>query len=511
MYIKRYFLIIIFFCILVNSGVGKVNSTKTKKPNIIFILADDLGYGDVSALNKDSKIPTPSFERLSDEGVTFTDAHTTSSICTPSRYSLMTGRYPVRGRNNRNIRLINGYGKHLIPKSRLTVASLLKSQGYKTACIGKWHLGMDMPLKQKNTIDPSQSISNGPNVNGFDYYYGISASLDFPPYIYIENNRFVGEANQKTKSRLFPFYHRAGEIEENFSFVDSLDHLTLKAINYIKENAEKNTPFFLYFPLTGPHKPVLPHERFKGKTSLNDYGDFVHQVDNTIGRILKIIDELEIKDETLLFVSSDNGSFMRNLKEDQSYFKKVPSQLGHKDDESVQGYFPENHRANHLLRGTKADIYEGGNRVPFFLWGYGLKKKEIDYPISLTDFLATVADVTGYKLNKSKEAEDSYSFFPYLISKTKYNRPPIIMQSMRVAMAIRKGDWKLIFSSGSGGRANPPGKNFRGDYQLYNLKKDLSEKNNLINNKTKKVTKKIKELKKDFIKIMPKSFLKYKL
>ena len=316
------------FAILALLAGCKTNKTpEPKNPNIIIILADDLGTGDVNCYNPKSKIPTPNLDKVADQGIRFTDAHTNSAVCTPTRYGIITGRYCWRTRLKRGV--LNGFSGHLIDPDRTTIASLLKGQGYYTAGVGKWHLGMDFP-KDSNKVDYAGIIKNSPNVNGFDYFYGISASLDFPPYVYIENDRFTQVPTQKQEKLGFPRYLRSGDKAENFDFETAWENLLEKAEHVIDTRPEDN-PMFMYFALPSPHKPVWPDSRFVGKTELGAYGDFVHQTDYIVGRVVKKLKEQGIEENTLLMITSDNGSFMYRLNED--------SEEDHLSNEGSTGLF----------------------------------------------------------------------------------------------------------------------------------------------------------------------------
>jgi arylsulfatase A-like enzyme len=304
------FLLIFFVC--------ATSAFAADRPNIVYILADDMGYGDISSLNENSKIPTPNIDRIAKEGRIFTDAHSGSGVCSPTRYGILTGRYSWRTRMNYGV--VWGYSRPLIETTRVTVASLLKDKGYNTACIGKWHLGMDMATKDGRGVDATgenvdtrafigdidwdRCIEGGPTALGFDYYFGISASLDMHPYIYIENDRFVG-AGTATKD----FYLRGtnpGPAGEDFEAVDVMPDLTRKTVEYIEAQSD-NTPFFVYMPLTAPHIPIVPAEDFRGRSPLGDYGDFVLQVDHSIGEVLNALDRKGFRDDTLVIFTSDNG------------------------------------------------------------------------------------------------------------------------------------------------------------------------------------------------------------
>ncbi len=446
-----------------------VASQAADKPNIIFILADDLGYGDVSCLNPESKLKTPNMDRLAAEGMRFTDAHSGSAVCTPTRYGVVTGRYCWRSRQKAGV--LNGYSRHLINPDRLTVADVMKNAGYHTACIGKWHLGMDFPKNGKK-VDYTQKIKNGPNSLGFDYFFGISASLDFPPYVYMENDRFTEVASESFKRVGFPAYSRGGEIAPNFKHVKALDTLTEKAVEFIGKHAKADKPFFLYFPLSSPHKPVLPAPRFRGKSGLGWYGDFVMQTDDVIGRVLKALKDNDVDDDTLLMMTSDNASFMYRITKGD----------GHTTKQSVQGFKPDVHQSNYHFRGTKADIYEGGHHVPFFArWPKTVKAgTECKTTICTTDLMATCAAVVGTKLPDTA-GEDSYNLLPYLMEKASaVPRVNVVNHSINGSFALRNGTWKMIFSDGSGGRQKPKGGRWKKPWQLYDLENDSSEKTNVI-------------------------------
>ena len=445
---------------------------ENSKPNIIFILADDLGYGDLQCLNPESKIKTPHTSKMAAEGMIFSDAHSGSAVCTPTRYGVVTGRYCWRSRMKRGV--LQGYSSHLIEPDRLTVADVMKKSGYQTACIGKWHLGMDMPKKPKNSklkTDYSGVIKNGPNANGFDYFYGVTASLDFPPYVYVENDKFTAEGSATYPGSKFPNYLRKGEMAPGFKHIECLDHITEKSQKYISEQAKAKQHFFLYFPITAPHKPALPAKRYQGKSKLGPYGDFIMQVDDVIGTIMETVKNNKIDDNTLIILSSDNGSYMYAYDEEK----------GHVEDETVQGFQKKNHRANYIYRGTKADVWESGHRVPFIArWPSGIKGgSKSETAICLTDLLATCAEITNFNIPE-KAAEDSFSFLPDLKGKKRSTkRPPVIHHSANGTFALRDEKWKLIFGNGSGGRGLPKSKPFSKPYQLYDMKADPSETKNL--------------------------------
>jgi arylsulfatase A len=455
-------------------GVEGSRAGKQKRPNIVFILADDMGYGDVRALNPDSKVATGNLDRIAQEGMIFSDAHSGSAVCTPTRYGVLTGRYCWRSRLKRGV--LNGYSSHLVDPDRLTVADVCKQAGYHTACIGKWHLGMDLPRTpngKQTDVDYTGRIANGPNGNGFDYFYGIPASLDFPPYVFIENDRFCEPASERIKGVGFPGFLRAGPKSPGFSHIDALDVLTEKATAYIRDRAGAEEPFFLYFPLTAPHKPCLPAKRFQGKSGIGPYGDFVMQTDWVVGQVEKTLRELGLKENTLLIYTSDNGSYMHRWTGDKK---------DHKQDATVQGYRASVHRANYIWRGTKADIWEAGHRVPYLVrWPGTVKADSVcTRTICLTDLAATCAEIVGYDLPENA-AEDSFSLVPLLQGEDRaLPRAPVIHHSAGGMFSLRDEKWKMVFGNGSGGRENPRGKPFSKPYFLFDLETDPSETTNVI-------------------------------
>ncbi|MHC4877449.1 MAG: sulfatase family protein [Planctomycetota bacterium] len=441
-------------------------------PNIVVILADDMGYGDVQSLNPESAIPTPNLNRLATDGMTFVDAHTPSAVCTPTRYGLLTGRYCWRSRLKRGVQ--NGYGAPLIETERSTIASFLNGQGYRTGIVGKWHLGLGFVTNDAGQIDFTKKLTHGPNSLGFDFSHIIPASLDFPPYVYIENHQVTGVPDVTQPAQKFPAFLRKGELGSDFDMEGCLDHLAEQAAGFIRESAQGDRPFFLYFPLTAPHKPVWPHRRFVGKTKLGPYGDFVTQVDATVGAVLDAVDRSGVRDNTLVIYTSDNGSFMYRLDD--------LSQPDHVDDETLQAFRADRHRANGPWRGTKADVWKAGHRVPFFVrWPeHVTPSSKADTTICLTDVYATVADVLG-KPVPAKAAADSFSFAAALSGQPATTTRPFVLNHSAAGMfAVRDGRWKLVLGNGSGGRQQPRGKPFERPYQLFDLSADPGETQNII-------------------------------
>ncbi len=463
-------------------------------PNVVVILADDLGYGDVRCLNPAGKIPTPNLDALATSGMTFTDAHSPSGVCSPTRYGLMTGRYAWRSKLKNGV--LGGLSPRLIEPGRLTVAQLLKDNGYHTACIGKWHLGMDWQLKPDKkvselSIEPREQvfnveydkpIKNGPNAVGFDYYFGISASLDMVPYTFIENDKVVANPAEDRDLAMFagkPGRTRKGPAAPGFEAEDVLPKLRDRAVSYIGDRAKEKKPFFLYLPLTTPHTPVTPSKEWVGKSKLNPYADFVMQTDAVVGDVLTALKKHGFEDNTLVIFTSDNGC-------------------------SPQADFPAllklGHNPSGEFRGNKADVYEGGHRVPFFVrWPGKVKPKSESKALAVhTDILATCADAIGVKL-PDEAGEDSFSLLPALGVRKGDGRAGLVVHSINGSFGVREGKWKLCLCPGSGGWSDPrPAKEPAGApaVQLFDLEKDIGEKLNLQDKNAEVVDRMTKQLEK---------------
>lgn len=464
---------------LVTSLLNSRCSKSIPHPNIVYIIADDLGYGDLSCLNANSKLNTIHTDQLAQEGMIFTDAHSGSAVCTPTRYGILTGRYSWRSRLKEGV--LWGYSRCIIPPDRTTVASLLKTGGYHTACIGKWHLGLDWQLtdrripqdnaqeKGKN-VDFSEPIQLGPNQLGFDYSYIIPASLDMEPYVYVENGQVTSLPNRQTVSEDDYGWWREGPTGADFKHEEVLPKLTEKAVQYIDRHAASDSPFFLYFPLPAPHTPILPTEPFLGKSKTNPYGDFVLQVDDVVGQLLHALKEKGIEENTLVIFTSDNGC--------------APSA----NFEVLESY---GHDPSFVFRGHKADIYEGGHRIPFIVrWPGQIKPSSTrDETICLTDLLATCAALLGAEL-PDNAGEDSINLLPAFLQQPvqKPLREATVHHSINGSFSIRKGKWKLEFCPGSGGWSYPrPGRDDMSqlpEMQLYDLETDIGETHNVIEEHT---------------------------
>ena len=425
------------------------------KPNIVYIICDDLGYGDIQCLAPEtSKIPTPNADQLALEGMTFTDAHSGSSVCTPTRYGIMTGRYSWRTKLQKGV--VTGFAPCLIDKDRMTVAGFLKQQGYATAIVGKWHLdfqyldpesGEAYSQKQHKTPPVGAKIPDGPLHRGFDYYHGFHHARNMEAVI--EDDKVIAHDD----------------------VVNMLPRLTEKSVAYIDSRAGKEEPFFLYVPLGSPHTPIVPSDEWKGKSGLGEYGDFVMQTDNVVGEISKALERNGFTENTLVIFTSDNGC---------SKAAGIPKL-------AEQG-----HIVSANLRGSKADIWDGGHRVPFLVRWPGKVEagSNSDQLICLTDLFATVTDILGQSI-LGQTCEDSVSFLPALSGKKiESTRNGVIHHSFSGHFAYRQGPWKLLLARASGGWSSPKENEAGKDApkgQLYHMRKDICETNNLFEKNPEKV------------------------
>ena len=457
--------------VVVGLFAGLNNLAADELPNIVFVLADDLGIGDISPTNPDCKIKTPALQKMAEQGITFTDAHSSSAVCTPTRYGLLTGRYNWRSRLAKGV--LNGRSKHLIPAERPTVAHLLHKAGYHNQMIGKWHLGWDwakMPDNEKK-VDFTKPVKNGPNINGFDGYYAHCGSLDMPPYVWVDTGNItaipVREEGVNRKDDRYGWY-RKGPIAPDFKIPEVLPHLFGKGMDYIKERtneSNKDKPFFLYLALPAPHTPIVPVPPFKDASGMNPYADFVMQVDHHMGELLQTLEEAGVANNTLVFFSSDNGC------SPQGNFKLLKEEFQH--DPSA-GY-----------RGHKADIYEGGHRVPLIArWPARIKPGQTTSALAcLTDLYSTCREVIGQSAEEVG-GEDTFSLLPAFDGGQATARETLVSHSIGGWFSMRKGDWKLCLSAGSGGWSAPNEKKAKEKnlppMQLYNLKSDRGERKNLI-------------------------------
>jgi arylsulfatase A len=453
-----------------------------QKPNIVILYADDMGYGDLGANNPKSKIPTPHLDRLAASGMLLTDGHSSSGICSPSRYALLTGRAHWRDFHN----IVDALGKPVFKEGQLTVAAMLREKGYATAAIGKWHLGWDWDAIRKTDgeknrqqfelFDWSKPVPGGPLDRGFDYYFGDEV-INFPPYGWIENNKLVKAPDTMMDTSKWKAIKegqwecRPGPMVTGWNPYDNLPTLTHKSVDYVMSRKGKEQPFFLYIPFPSPHAPIIPTDEFDGKSQAGAYGDYVNQTDDACGRILKAIDDIGQTANTIVFFSADNGP--------ESYATVRKEKFDHWSSEP--------------LRGLKRHIHEGGHRVPTIMRWPGVIKEGVksDALFAQTDLMATFAALVGYEL-PANSAEDSFNFLPYLRGESdKGPRTAMVHNTNAGVYAIREGGWVLVNVSptvssspeepGKTGKTNKkPGGKPKASAELYNLKEDIGQKENLI-------------------------------
>ncbi|UCS92031.1 arylsulfatase [Echinicola marina] len=471
---------LLFFLLLGISINAFSQKEKQSKPNVIFIMADDMGYGDPQCYNSDSKIPTPNMNRLASEGMMFMNAHTASSVCTPSRYSFITGKYAWRSNLKREV-LWSTYNDPLIDKSEVTIADMLKDQGYATAVVGKWHLGInflknqgfgyvqakdwhEQGLKGTRDVNFMNPSYGGPNDLGFDYFFGSGGGHNMEPHVFIENRYTYGlptiwrEKGQPSKEGISASEVHEGWMVEGWDDTEIGPTLTEKSLQFIEENTALGKPFFLYLPTVAPHRPCTPADFAKGKSQAGERGDMVYEFDWSVGQIMEKLEELGIAENTILIVSSDNGA--------------TPTS----DDGKNYG-----HNSCGDLKGFKASLNEGGHRVPFIVrWPSEVKPStQNNGMISLMDIYATLSEVLGTEDPNG----DGISFLSSLKNeRAPAKRTEMVHHTYSGGFALTDGDWKIIPH-----RSNKDGS---WDFELYNIKEDPNEKNNLSS----KMPEKIKEL-----------------
>ncbi|MGB2011833.1 MAG: sulfatase family protein [Akkermansiaceae bacterium] len=466
-------------------AVAEEAADRSSKPNIVIVLTDDLGYGDVSFLNTESKVKTPHMDALAEAGIWATDAHSPSTVCSPSRYAMLTGRHAWRRKPVRGGRL-NPWAESVILADRITLPKMLKTKGYATACIGKWHLGWEWPWKggekppasviggststaKCEHFDWSRPIKGGPLGAGFDYYFGDDVP-NFPPYAFIENDRltcdpvdFDAKPLNKQVLRRGGYFHGIGPGEKGWRLEHVMPAITGKAVEYIGKQGKKDEPFFLFFSTTSPHTPIVPVAEFHGTSQAGRYGDYITQTDDSVGQIVAALKAAGIDQDTLLIVSSDNGPapFMREL---------------------IQTH---QHNPSGSLRGLKRDLLEGGHRVPFIAsWPNGGIDggRRVDATISLTDLFATIAGIVQAPLADGT-AEDSLDILPSLRSGEPV-RKELVYHATGGRLGLRQGEWAYLRPGGITPEPDWFQEQWKGDpldapALLFNLSKDIAQKKNL--------------------------------
>lgn len=465
----------------------------TKLPNVVILYADDLGYGDLGCYNKKSKIPTPHLDRLAATGMRFTDAHSSSGICTPSRYAMLTGRHHWRDFHG----IDSGFDKPFFKPGLLTLPEMLRKKGYATACIGKWHLGWDWdsirkpdaPKNAKNheAFDWSKPFQGGPLARGFDHYFGDNV-INFPPYAWIENDQLIDipditfkKTPKATKEGNWEC--REGPGRSDWDFYKVLPTLTQRGVEYIRGRKGKEQPFFLYFPLPSPHAPIVPNDSFDGKSKAGAYGDFVNQTDDSCGQLLAALEQSGLSENTIVIFSADNGAEIYAYPRDEKH----------------------DHWSCAPLRGLKRDIYEGGHRVPTIIRWPGVTKSGsvCEALFAQIDIIATLADAFDVELPAAC-AEDSHNFTPMLTGKV--SQPPrdtMVHNTFANRYAIRHGDWVLIDAPTGAARPAPAAwmkkhktpANGSQKVCLYHIKDDIGQRHNLAEKHPEQVVKLQKMLK----------------
>ncbi len=439
-------------------------------PNIVYILADDLGYGDVTCYNAQSKLPTPRIDRLATEGMRFTDAHS-ASACTPSRYGILTGRYAFRSRVPVNV--LDSYDPPLIEEGRLTVPALLKRHGYHTACIGKWHLGWDWPFKdkgRKSDPDFTQPIANGPITRGFDEYFGTHVPNQ-PPFAFIKNDRLTAQPTAEFPGKNAEiFVHKNGPMVPGWKFENIMPTLAAKVEDYLRARAGDKKPFFLYYTFTIPHEPLMPTAEFRGKSGINRVGDLILQTDAAVGAVLDALEKLGLDKNTMVIFASDNG---------------------HGPGTGVPALLRAGHDPSRPFRGYKGSLLEGGHREPLIVrWPGKVKSGTVcDQVISLNSLMATCAELVGTNL-PANAGEDSSSILPLLLGKPEEYHPVHLAEVHAgvFGYAVRQGPWKLVEARIKKANLGAP----EALSGLYNVQMDPAETNNVIEQHP-DIAKKLKE------------------
>lgn len=460
-----------------------------KQPNIVILYADDLGFGDLGCYHPESKIPTPHLDKLAAGGMRFTDGHSSSGICTPSRYALLTGRYHWRKFHG----IVQAFGGSVFDEARLTLPEMLQQKGYATAAIGKWHLGWDWNAIRKpeakgseeqggkrkrkvwgpNDFDWGKAIPDGPLAHGFDHYFGDTV-INFPPYAWIEDDKLVKapdvlmDTAKWKKIKEGNWECRPGPMVSDWDPYQNIPVTTRKGVEYIEKHAKGDKPFFLYFAYPSPHAPIIPNDQFDGKSKAGPYGDFVYETDDSVGQLLAALDKTGVADNTLVIFSADNGP--------EHYAYTRDAKFGH--------------WSSHPLRGLKRDIYDGGHRVPYIVrWpGKVPAGKVSEALVSQIDIMATLAAVVGFELPK-EAAEDSHNLLPLWKGETAESpRRHHIHNTHAHSFAIRSDGWTLIEGKSGyhSGRYQDWEKRrkveaeAKGGKHLFHIQEDMGQGKNLI-------------------------------
>ncbi len=459
--IIRIFILVTF---LANSLDAIAQKSKEKLPNIIVFLADDFGYGSTNAYGApESLIKTPHINKLAKEGIQFTNAFTTGSVCTPTRYAMMTGEYSWRTRLKKGV--VNSNDPALIDVNKKTLAKYMQSLGYKTAQAGKWHLG----FKEKKFDNLLGKIYPGPNDYGFDYTFALPNNLDDIHKVYIENNEIYGLRSDKICAygrsfygKQYTGYDAPQRVTENVT-----DDLTNKSIEWL-ESLDGEQPFFLYYASAAVHHPIVPSPVMRGKSNAGAYGDFIQDIDRSLGDLIAYLEEKGIRDNTLIIFASDNGGDIPNKKE------VMPENFAVNKGLKINGD----------LRGDKHTIWDGGFKIPFIInYPKEIKGNQTsEATVSTIDIYAFLADYIGHNKGLDiKDAPDSFSFKKVVKNTTSsYERPPLVHRNAQGRKAVRFGTWKYIETK------NDQSKKPTDKEQLFDLAKDGSESHNVVSEESSK-------------------------